>query len=294
MLARLGFSLGAKDLGTTWRSLLYEGFEFVDGKNGVSGWVRRDLAAELNTELLTDPEAFVRTPNAGILKDRPKSTLFTRTMGEKPGRGLRVVVKRVRYASVMRRIGFLFAGSPADRSLWGALILQQKGFDTPDPIAAVGPRVWNPLGTSYYIAEEIQDGDSLRVFWQRKLPGLPRVSTLRKRSQMLRDVADLCHRLHSSGIYHQDLKGTNILVREGKPNQTHRFFLVDVGEVRERSSVPWKGRIRNLVQICQIPGRFWLPRERSFFLKSYADRCGLSKVERKALVRDVSVRIKVK
>ena len=140
----------------------------------------------------------------------------------------------------------------------------------------------------------VAGGESLRVLWQRTLPALPRAATIRKRMQVLRDVAVLFHELHSSGIYHQDLKGTNILLREDKVNQSHRFFLVDVGEVRQQRSVPWKGRIRNLVQMCQIPGRFWLLRERRFFLKSYADRCGLSKAGRKALVHEVSARLKSK
>jgi len=280
-------------VGATWRSLLHDRFEFVAAPKRFAGWIRRDVTREVKAELVADPEDFIRTPNAVVLKNRPKSMLFARTVRGKGGIRLRVVIKRVHYASVMRRVGFLFAVSPALRSLRGALILQGKGFDTPPPIAAIETRCWALRGTSYYLAEEMKDGESLRVFWQGTLAALPRQFTLRQRRRVLRDAAGLFHKLHSSGIYHQDLKGTNILLREDRLKQSYRFFLVDVGDVLERRRVPRKERVRNLVQMCEMPGRFWLPRERALFLKCYADRCGLSKDERKTLVHDVCVRTRL-
>ena len=294
VLRKLGFSLDTKGPGASWRSLLRDQFEFVTGKTGAFGWIRRDWARELSTEFLPNPEEFLSAPRAVVLKDRPKSILYTRTVGGKQGPGLSVVIKRVRCLSLMHGVGSLFTGAAAQQSLRGALILRRKGFDTPTPIAAIESRVWNLPRVSYYVAAEITDGNSLRVFWQRTLPAFPRVATLGKRMQVLRDVAGLLHRLHANGIFHRDLKGSNVLLREDELNQSRQYCLVDVGEVRERHSVPRTERIRNLVQMCQIPGRFWLPREHAFFLKCYADYCGLSKPERKMLVHDVFGRARFK
>jgi serine/threonine protein kinase len=126
----------------------------------------------------------------------------------------------------------------------------------------------------------------LRALWQTTLPAVPRTHTLRTRKRVLEDVASLFYRLHSLGIFHHDLKGTNILLRDN-PCENQRLFLVDVGDVRAPRRLLWQKRVRNLLQLCEIPGRFWTTREKAFFLKHYSDLCGLSKYDRHALVHDV-------
>ena len=168
-------------------------------------------------------------------------------------------------------------------SLRGALLLESRGLDTPLPIAAVELRSWKDLGTSYYVAEEIEESESLRALWQTTLAALPRAHTLHMRKRVLEHIAALFFRLHSEGIFHQDLKGTNILL-QGNEADEYRLFLVDVGDVRRPRRLLWQQRVRNLAQICEIPGRFWTQREKVFFLKRYADLYALAKDRRRALV----------
>ena len=96
----------------------------------------------------------------------------------------------------------------------------------------------------------------------------------------------LFHRIHAAGIYHQDLKGTNILWQDSTVHGP-RLYLVDVGDVTRPRRLAWRRRVRNLVQMCEIPGRFWTNREKALFLKYYSDLCGLSRDDRRSLVRDV-------
>lgn len=270
----------------SWRTRLHRDFQCLSNERGVSGWIRRDVSDELYRELAKDLEGFVRSPRVTTLRERPKSKLF-RCSAEGPRGSIHnLIIKRVRYDSWFRRLGFLFAASPAFRSLRGALILEERGLATPLPIAAVEARAWRDLGTSYYIAAEVERSQSLRALWQTALPALPRARTLALRRRVLEEAARLCHRLHAHGIFHQDLKGTNILLQDEAPGG-HRLFLVDVGDVRERSRLRWRQRLRNLLQLCEIPGRFWTHREKTFFLTRYADLCGMSARDRRALVEEV-------
>jgi serine/threonine protein kinase len=170
--------------------------------------------------------------------------------------------------------------------LQGALLLKGKGFDTARPFAALEHRGWRNTGISYYVAEEVADGQSLSAFWRDVVPTFSSETAPDKKRQILTVVASLFHRLHSQGIYHGDLKGSNILIRE-RDEGTWQCFLVDVDSVRKRRRLSWIRRIKNLVQLCNSAGRYFDVGEKTFFLNHYADLFHLPSDRRKTLASKV-------
>lgn len=260
-------------------------FTSVLARRGLIGWIRKDLPEDLFADFIRDPDGFLNDPSARVLKEGPKTKVIQRRLKEEKGVAREVVVKRFHYRFLLRRLGFRFFQSPAVRSLKGALLLRQRGFHTPVPLAVFEFRNWKDLGTSYYIAEEVRDSYSLRDFWRSALPTLARGDRLAVTRSTLRELAQLLGSLHSMGIYHRDLKASNILV-QGWERDGRRFFLVDLDGVWERHCVSLSKRIKNLIQV-RGP---WSLKERIYFFMRYAELFCKSRKDCKTLVRKALVR----
>ena len=265
---------------------LSEEFSFATPRKGLIGWIRKDLPEDLFLYFIRDPERFIEDPSSRILKNGQKVQVIRLTLKTHHGRAHNVIIKRFRHPSLVRRLAFFLFPSPASRCLKGASVLGSNGIPTAVPLAALEHRNWKDLGISYYVAEEIADSQSLSVFWGDVLPTLSMNRSVKERRKILGEVAGLFHKLHSRGIYHQDLKGTNILVRVEDSDQC-RCVLVDVDGVSKKNRLSWRKRIKNLVQLNRTLGKHLNLREKAFFLKYYADKFSLTKSDRKALVRRV-------
>ncbi len=261
-------------------------FALVRSENGLTGWIRKDLPGDLFRNLIPDPDRFFSDPSAQILKNESKVQVIKQTLKGRDGVARSLVIKRYRYSYFFRRLGFIFLSSPAVRSLKGALLLKRDGIDTADPLAALEHRRWGHLGTSYSVAEEVQGSQSLPVYWKDGLANYSSEKVLRRRQPVLRKVASLFHQLHSRGIYHRDLKGSNILIRKWDTGKWE-CFLVDVDRVRKSRRLCWSKKVKNLVQLHRSLGRRFSNRDKIFFLKLYADLSLLSRKNRKALARTI-------
>lgn len=252
-----------------------DAFTSVGSPGGWVGRSARNLPEDFFAGFIRDPERFFEVPSAQILKRDRKTTVVRVRLS---GRDL--VIKRFNSRGPLRRLGFLFSPSPAARSLDGALLLRGKGFSTAAPLAAFERRNWSELGKSYYIAEEVQGGRSLRDLWRVALPAL----ALRERRGLARsilgDLARLLSDLHRAGIYHRDLKASNILAREWS-SERRQLVLIDLDRVRASRRVPFSKRLNNLVQV-RLPCS---EREKIYFFARYAALCCASRAEAKTLVR---------
>lgn len=263
------------------RSMNAESFRFFSASNGLVGWVRKDIPEKVLADFIRDPDGLIDLASSEVVKSGPKAKVVKHALGG--GVKSNVITKRFHYRSSLRSLGFLFFSSPAVRSLKGALLLRSKGILIPRPLAALEYRNWRSLGTSYYITEEVGDSHSLQSFWQTVLPKLATKKRLAITRSILRDLARLLSGLHSKGIYHRDLKGSNILIQNWDGDQ-RRIFLVDLDRVEERPRIPVSKRIKNLLQVRRGA---WSLKERIYFFMRYAELCCASKKDAKALVRKV-------
>jgi tRNA A-37 threonylcarbamoyl transferase component Bud32 len=147
-------------------------------------------------------------------------------------------------------------------------------------------RDWKRLGTSYCISEEVRDSQSLPAFWQ----DIPIVSSKERVSQerreVLREVASHFYRLHSRDIYHQDLKGENILIRKSGTGEWQCFF-IDVDGVRKSRRLSQSKKVKNLAQLYRTLGKRLNITNKMFFLKCYGELFSLSRQDRKTLAQRV-------
>ncbi|HEY2989805.1 MAG TPA: lipopolysaccharide kinase InaA family protein [Candidatus Binatia bacterium] len=258
-------------------------FRFTAARGDLLGRVRSDLPQGLFAHFMQDPEAFFTDPSARVLKNGTKTRVIQWTLADLRGAPCEVVIKRFHYPSLPRRLGGLVLQSPAARSLDGALLLRQRGFQTPEPMAAFEFRNLKRGGTSYYISAAARDAHSLQSFWDKVVPAMARRKRLAVTRSLLRDLARLLSGLHSMGIYHRDLKGSNILIREWETDR-RQFFLVDLDRIEQRRRLSLGKKIKNLLQVKRGA---WSMKERIYFYTRYAELVCASKKEAKAFVRKV-------
>jgi serine/threonine protein kinase len=259
---------------------------FFSASNGLVGWIRKDLPENIFAEFIRDPDGLMDSASSRLVKDGPKTKVVQHVFQNGRGLELNVVAKRFHYGSGLRRLGFFFFPSPAMRCLKGALLLKSNGILTPAPLAAFEYRSWKGLGTSYYVSEEVADSCSLQYFWRSFPASLPAKRRLAVRRSILSDLAGLLSGLHSKGIYHRDLKGSNILIQNWDGDQ-RRIFLVDLDRVVEKTRLSLSKRSKNLAQIRRGA---WSVKEKIYFFMRYAEFYGLSKKDAKALARQLLVR----
>ena len=259
-------------------------FRLISGGNGIIGWIRRDVPEEIFADLLRDPDGVLSASSSQVLKNVPKATVIKRVLDGGAGIAREVTIKCFRPGTTLRRLGCFVSESPALRCLRGALLLKKAGIQTPPPLAAFERRNWENLGTSYYVSEEITGGQSLRALLRWWTSELPQEEGGALKLRLLEHSARLVYRLHASGIYHPDLKSSNILVR-GWAGAEWELFLVDLDGVTRRRWLLWSRKVKNLVQLCRI--RRLSAEERIYFLRRYSDLFSLSEARHVRLSRKV-------
>ncbi len=263
-----------------------EEFSFVTPRKGLIGWIRKDLPEDLFLYFIRDPEGVFHDPSSKPLKDGPRTKVVKQTLTGRGGLTRDVVIKRFHYSSFWRRLASCFFASRATRSLEGALVLESAGVDTAIPLAAFEYRDWENLGTSYCISEEVKNSQSLPAFWKDISAVSSKERAFRERREVLREVAFHFYRLHSREIYHQDLKGGNILIRRSDTGKWRCFF-IDVDGVWRNRRLSQSKKVKNLAQLYRTLGKLLNITNKVFFLKCYAELFSLSRQERKTLAQRV-------
>jgi len=243
----------------------------------VVGVVAKTLPDDAFAPFFRDPDGFLDDLANDVVKNGIKTKVVRARIASGSGGVRSVVIKRFHYPSIVRSLTFFVAPAPALRALRSALLLKSKGFATAEPLAAFQQRNWQGRGTSYYFAEEIQNGLSLRAFWR---GGSAARERARSAPAIIRAVAELFAGLHRAGIYHRDLKGSNIIMQDWRTRRP-RFFLVDLDVSAARAPLSDRRRFKNLLQ----PRVEWSARERAYFYLRYAKLWLGSNREAKALAR---------
>jgi hypothetical protein len=180
-----------------------------------------------------------------------------------------VYVKQHNALSFKHRLTSIVCASAAMRPIFGASALLKRGYATAPPLAAVEYRRWGILLKSLYFCEEIPDAKTVENFWRDDLAVLRRNAGHLKRRALLRGLAQLFSSLHEQGIYHNDLKASNILVLNRETVTEPIFNLIDLQGLRECLFVSRRRRVKNLAQLNRTLGVHLTRTEKLFFLKAY-------------------------
>ena len=173
-----------------------------------------------------------------------------------------VFAARVALASVART-------SPAFGAWEGAAALRTRGFAVPDVVAAIEFRHAGMLVKSFFVTREVPDARTADLRWADILADPQARRRRAHRRALARALGRLFGALHAAGLYHNDLKDVNVLV-QGPPEEP-RLVLLDLERVRVLSNVPWRRRVKNLVQLDRTLGRQATRADRARFLDAYLE-----------------------
>ncbi len=167
----------------------------------------------------------------------------------------------------------LLLGRPARRSFDAAARL---GAAAPAPLAAVTP-AWPLSGrSSFFLSEGLAGSLGADRY------ALERLNPADRRA-FARALGAFFRRLHARGVWHRDLKATNIRVTE-RGKQDWAFHVVDLDRVRFLRRLSPRRRARNLAQIHHSMPRALGAANRLRFFLAYLDADRLD-ADAKALAR---------
>ena len=220
-----------------------------------------------------DFDALFYSPDCTVIKDQKRIKVYHFNRN-----GEVIYVKRYNPYSIWSSIEGSLNGSKAFRSWQGAKLLIDKGLNTAHPLAAIEHMRWGLLRESFYVTRAIEDSWISVDYYKEKL--IDKAASITNKRLFLRSLAKLFSDIHGKGIYHNDLKDYNILVRVEDGHL--RFFLLDLEGIKEYETLPESKRLKNLIQLNRTLGRLVNNAAKIAFLKEY---CGAG--EWKELARSI-------
>jgi tRNA A-37 threonylcarbamoyl transferase component Bud32 len=145
------------------------------------------------------------------------------------------------------------------REAWvSAHALLLRGIETPLPLGLVEVRRMGFVAGSFLVTRWIEDAEDVHAFVERRFAkdagGAPAL-----RREAVRALARFVARLHGEGLYHNDLKPTNFLVREARDGERFRIALLDLDALSLRKRLTARRRAKNLGQIDDYARLFFAP-----------------------------------
>lgn len=161
-------------------------------------------------------------------------------------------------------------------------MLCQNGLHTPE-IAALAEKKWGPFCLrNILITKGLEDAKPLA----QTVCGQENISATEalQRRQQITAFGTAIGRMHAAGIFHGDLRGNNILIRQ--ESDPWCFYLIDNERTKRYQTIPFSLRIKNLVQLNMLR-RTITDTDRMRFLKAYHPEAGLGKETAKKLAAAV-------
>ncbi len=174
-----------------------------------------------------------------------------------------ICIKVYHRKDVISRLKDIFRESPAQRSWLTAHRFILKDIDTPFPLAFIEGWPFKFWGPCYFMT--IYEKDALNVPDYIKKNWL--LWDVDERKAFLKAISQFISILHKKGVFHRDLKSTNILVKErlGKWN----FMIVDLDSVSFYDELSTKQIDKNIKQFLKSFPYGLSQEEKRYFLENY-------------------------
>lgn len=171
-------------------------------------WYESDKKGKLN-----NLDKLFSGKNINYLKQGGSSTVIKIALNDKE-----IVIKRYNIKNFLHGMKRAFRRTRASRSWAMSHLLQIYGIDTPTPIAFFENRIGPIRRTSYFICEFMPGPNLLDYFTgETKLSG--------EKKYIADQAITLLEKLGKAGIYHGDMKATNLIVNNKK------IYLLDLDAV---------------------------------------------------------------
>ena len=218
-------------------------------KNGLRGRIKEKYGRDKGLlELLQSPDKIFKDKAADIVKDDHTTSVARLTLNI-GGEIKEIYLKRYNNRGFINLLKNIFRYSRAAKSWKGTQSIVSKGFSVPEAIAFLDIRKCRFLKKSFFVCEGIAGAEDVVHFFKKKSFSSPGSKEGRKEKwAFIRSFAGLIRKLHKAGIYHADLKGKNILIKE-EPDSKPGFYFIDLDRVLAGKRVWKRRRFKNLSQI---------------------------------------------
>ena len=226
-----------------------------------SGWIAEGFRSLFNEDI----DRLCDLQDCEIIKDQKRVKVCRVIWKGEP-----LFIKRYNPYSLWNSLEAFFSASKATRSWKAAHLLTGIGIDTAEPVAAINYSSFGLPGKCFYITKEIRESEISVQYYERRF--IKNKGPIKERRLFIRTLARLFMNLHHDGVYHNDLKDFNILVREerGKPV----FFLLDLEGVQRFRDIPKRCIIENIMQVNRTIGRIMSRADRVAFIREYCNNKG--------------------
>jgi len=193
-----------------------------------------------------------------------------------------VCVKEYREPSLAARLRRVFVRAPALRSYVAAHGLLTRDIGAPQPLAARLSLCPLSGRSSFFISAGLDGSQGVDLYANAHFAG---EGVVDQRRAFAVALGSLFAQIHRAGVWHRDLKATNIRTVETEPNGWS-FYIADIDRVRFIESLETDRRARNLAQIHASMPAVMTRTDRLRFLHAYTGSRRLRPAD-KAFVRDV-------
>ena len=210
-----------------------------------------------------------------VIKEGRRANIFAVTVCEDE-RQARVCLKQYLFSGLLGILKHTVLPSRAMRSFKTAARFRHLGINTAAPLAVLEKRqVLLPID-SLLIMEDISSHHGLPEYLESQFSPLPPKRQFREKRTFIKEFAQFIADLHGKGVYHADLKTTNIFVEEVSLQQ-RSFWLIDLDRVMFRRKLSSRQKLSNLVQInTSVPAHMSLTDR----LRFYHDYTGKKRLEK--------------
>ncbi len=157
-----------------------------------------------------------------------------------------VYFKQYLSRSAVDLIKHLLRPSRAKRAFNATQMLKQNGFKAP-AIIAMGERKSDPFNTdNFLLTLEVENGKRIYEIIPNSVSNLT-AEQMRDKREWLRVLGRTVGQMHKAGIFHGDMRLGNVLGRKNKDGR--QFFFLDNERTKKFRRLPFRLRVRNLVQL---------------------------------------------
>jgi tRNA A-37 threonylcarbamoyl transferase component Bud32 len=175
-----------------------------------------------------------------------------------------------------------FRASRARRAMRGAEMAGALGFDVPETVCLIEHRKWGMVVESALVTRDLGAAGKMQELINR--PKLNLVSSVVMKRTLLRALGAEVGRWHAAGLYHGDMRTSNIFCRE--PYGDPRFVWIDLERTRRYNLLPEARRVHNLMQVnMEKQGLSHTDRMRIW--RAYVSAAGIAARDEKRILRQV-------
>ena len=210
------------------------------------GFINRSLSSPGLLALLHDPDRAFTAPGSIPIKDSHTTSSCTLPV-TRGGVKEEMHLKRYNYQNSLYALKNCFRSSRAKRVWKTAQGVLSRAIATPLPIAFAEHRRGRLLLCSYFITRTVEHALPLSTVVEKgRTAALPPDHA--RKHILLFKVARMVREMHARGIWHRDLKASNILVQEKVP-EGEKLYLTDLDSARIKKRLALREKIRDLARL---------------------------------------------